>query len=282
MIKRRFTIGQLMLAIAAVALEFGLLPAPVAAFAACLTLALPLIPMTQWWGAVAFSVLGLAVLGLVLPVTTRCVFPRSSQCANNLRQVSLALQAYRHEHGCFPPSYVADAKGRPLYSWRVLILPYLDQQDLYVAFNLSEPWDSPNNLPISDASLRIFACPEGDSSPRETSYLAVIGPGTAFPGVGTVTEADLRDGASTTIVLVEVAGAKVRWAEPRDLDVSTMSLSLNDPTRLGISGFGAKGPAVAFADGSVTRLGRSLPPKTLKALLTIDGGETIDVGELGR
>jgi hypothetical protein len=159
-------------------------------------------------------------------------------------------------------------------------LPYLDGNDLYNAFNFSEAWDSPNNRPISNTPIRLLQCPEGNASGSETNYLAVVGPGTAFPGVGTVTQANILDGPANTIVLVEVASANVHWAQPGDLDVSAMSLKINDPKRLGISTVGKRGAAVAFADGRVVHLQESLSPQTLKALLTISGGEKIDVNDL--
>ena len=98
-----------------------------------------------------------------------------------LRQVSLALQQYCLVNGSYPPSFVTDKNGKPLYSWRVLVLPYLDQVDLFDAFNLDEAWDSPHNRPLSDTRINVFTCPRNmNRSGCETNFFAVVGPGTSF------------------------------------------------------------------------------------------------------
>ena len=68
---------------------------------------------------------------------------------NNLKQIAMALQCYHQANGCFPPAYIADKTGKPMHSWRVLILPYLDRDDLYKAYNFTEPWDGPNNKKLA-------------------------------------------------------------------------------------------------------------------------------------
>ena len=73
---------------------------------------------------------------------------------NNLRQIALALQSYHQANGCFPPAYVADKNGKPMHSWRVLILPYLGFDDLYKAYDFTEPWDGPNNKKTESAAKR--------------------------------------------------------------------------------------------------------------------------------
>ena len=106
------------------------------------------------------------------------------QCQNNLQQIGMALQAYHHEYGSFPPAFVADANGKPLYSWRVLILPFLDQGDLANQIRRDEAWDGPNNAKSTQIPLFIFDCPSDSqlakSLPALTSYVAVVGPHTAW------------------------------------------------------------------------------------------------------
>src|SRR5262245_48474313 len=72
-------------------------------------------------------------------------FRDGPRCRTNLWQLGLALHNYYNEHGHFPPPYVADAAGKSMHSWRVLILPYLGRQDLYDAYDLNEPWNGPSN-----------------------------------------------------------------------------------------------------------------------------------------
>src|SRR5438552_18335675 len=107
---------------------------------------------------------GLLLLGGLVAVVLPAVRQsresvRRSLCKCNLKQVGLALHNYREEFGCFPPAYVADRAGRPMHSWRVLILPFIDQADLYSKYNFDEPWDGPNNIKLLDEMPRLYKCP---------------------------------------------------------------------------------------------------------------------------
>src|SRR5262245_49759347 len=86
------------------------------------------------------------LVALLLPLS-RSARPaaRRAQCTNNLKQIALALHDYEQEHGALPPAYTVDAAGRPLHSWRTLILPYLEQEKLYQSIDLSKPWNDPAN-----------------------------------------------------------------------------------------------------------------------------------------
>ena len=94
------------------------------------------------------AVLGILVLliALLLPVT-RSARPAAyrAQCINNLKQIAMALHSYEQAHKAFPLAHTVDTKGRPLHSWRTLILPYLEQQTLYQSIDLSKPWNDPAN-----------------------------------------------------------------------------------------------------------------------------------------
>jgi hypothetical protein len=105
-----------------------------------------------------------AVAGPLLAVMARAVGDareqaRRAQCTGHLCQISMALRIYNDTFGCLPPAYVADASGRPMHSWRVLILPYLNEQQLYNDYNFNEPWDGPNNRKLIGMMPRGFACP---------------------------------------------------------------------------------------------------------------------------
>jgi hypothetical protein len=204
---------------------------------------------------------------------------RAAQCLCNLCQIKLALLNYHETFGSFPPAYVADAGGRPMHSWRVLLLPYLEQAPLFALYDMAEPWDGRNNRKLIEQRPNIFDCPSRHDGHGLTSYVAVIGPGTAFPGAGTTKLGDIHDGPGNTILVAEVSNVDIAWTEPRDLDVRTMSWKIDDPKRPSISSPHESGPAVVFADATYRRLGTYHPPDELKAMTTIDGGEHVNPPE---
>ena len=163
-----------------------------------------------------------------------------------------------------------------MHSWRVLILPFIEQHDLYQQYNFSEPWNGPNNIKLLNSMPSNFACPSRFSVPTHlTSYVAVTGPGTIFPGSTTSKLADITDGTSNTLMVVEVDNVNIPWTAPRDLDVRTMSFRINDPIRPGISSKHPRGANVGVADGRTLWAPSSVTPGNLKALTTIAGGEGI-------
>ena len=107
-------------------------------------------------------VLGIIALliALLLPAI-RSAGPaaRRAQCVNNLKQIALALHNYEQAHKALPPAYTVDAKGRPLHSWRTLILPYLEQEPLYQTIDLSKPWNDPANAKALETAASRFSLP---------------------------------------------------------------------------------------------------------------------------
>ena len=121
------------------------------------------------------------VIALFLPAV-RFTGPAAyrMQCSNNLKQIGLALHNYEEAYHAFPPAYTVDAAGKPLHSWRTLILPYLEQQLLYDKIDLSKPWDDPANQVAYDTHLPAYRCPSVDLPPGRTTYLAILAPGGCF------------------------------------------------------------------------------------------------------
>jgi hypothetical protein len=188
----------------------------------------------------------------------------------------LAVANYHETYGCFPPAYVADRDGRPMHSWRVLILPYLEHSTLYNAYNFAEPWDGPNNRKLADQIGQIYLR-SGLNSDRKptTSFVAVVGPETAWPGARSLKREDLGDGSKTTLMVVEVPDGRFRWMEPRDLDFNRMSFRINDGSGRGL-GSRLGGARVVSADGTVRTLPDHFDANRLRAMLTANGGEAID------
>ncbi|MBC7818288.1 MAG: DUF1559 domain-containing protein, partial [Planctomycetaceae bacterium] len=203
----------------------------------------------------------------------------NNQCQGNLNQLMLALLNYHDTYKALPPAYLADANGKPIHSWRVLLLPFLGQQEIYNQYDFSEPWDGPNNRKLADKiNLLLFWCPSGPvhEGSLMTNYVVVVGPKTAFPGSDSTTFDDFHDGRENTILIVEIANSNIHWMEPRDLNVDEMSFVLNDPKQPSISSPHPRGPAAVFADAiSAYPLDVSLRPETLQALTTIAGEEPV-------
>jgi hypothetical protein len=206
---------------------------------------------------------------------------RRAQCLCNYCQILLALHTYHEQFNVFPPAYVTDANGTPVHSWRVLILPFMEHSTLYNQYDFSEPWDGPNNIKLLDRMPNTFACPSRFSSTTNlTSYVAVVGPGTLFPGSGSVKLADIADGTANTLAVVEVDKVKVPWTAPSDLDVRTMSFRINDPKKPAIGSKHPGGANVGVADASQRFASDSISPANLRALITIAGGEGVTLDQV--
>ena len=171
-----------------------------------------------------------------------------------------------------------------MHSWRVLILPFADETLLYKQYDFSEPWNGPHNARLANRIPHEYRCPAAreESLSSATNYLAVVGPATAWPGRKGVRFQDIKDGASDTVLLVEVADSTVNWMEPRDMTFERAVRGVNTDPRHGISSHHRGGANVSLADGSGRFLPDSVSPAALRTLLTLADGETIDDDEDGR
>lgn len=197
---------------------------------------------------------------------------RRAQCTNNLKQIALAMHNYHSAHNSFPPAFTTNKEGKPLLSWRVLVLPYLDQQQaLYAQFHQDEPWDGEHNKALISKMPQVFACPSGSrvlAGEGKTCYLTPRGPHTVFPGAEGIKLQQITDGISTTIFVVDAGDPKaVVWTQPVDWDIAPNL----DPKDL--FGHHPQGMSVGLADGSVRFLKATIAPDILRDLLTRNGGE---------
>src|SRR5260221_5035866 len=139
----------------------------------------------------------------------------------NLKEISLAMMTHVDAKKTYPPAFIVDKDKKPLLSWRVAILPFLNQQELYKQFHLDEPWDSENNKKLIEKMPDVFKAP-GSKAAKEfkTVYLTPRGSETVFPGDKGVHIKDITDGTSKTIMVVEANDDNaVVWTKPDDFDV---------------------------------------------------------------
>jgi prepilin-type processing-associated H-X9-DG protein len=217
---------------------------------------------------VSVTVIGLLV-GMAIPaVSAAREAARRAQSANNLKQISLCLFTYESATGRFPARANFDQQGKPLLSWRVHILPYMEQGALYKQFHLDEPWDSEHNSKLIPMMPPVYRNPSDVPKPGMASYLAVCGKGLAFDGEQGRKMQDFTRGTSQTIMIVEADSARaVTWTKPDDWEYDA---------KQPLAGLGHAHPNgfnVAFADGSVHFISKALDPKVFHALLTIAGGD---------
>jgi hypothetical protein len=224
----------------------------------------------------------LAFLRNVLPALTQDARDKASAAhrMNQFKQIALAMHNYLDSQGAFPPQASVDANGKPLLSWRVLILPYLEEKALYDQFHLDEPWDSEHNRPLVDKMPSIYADPASSvqaaiGEKGRTTFVVPVGDKLLFGGKEGTKLRDIKDGLSNTILLVEVPPQKaVIWTKPDDWQVNIES-PLQDLLRNDRDWF-----IIASCDGSVRRLSKAIDPVVLRAMLTPAGGESIDYDKL--
>ncbi len=194
---------------------------------------------------------------------------RRSRCADNLKQIALALRNYEKAHDALPPAYTVDAAGRPLHSWRTLILPYLEQGPLYRTIDLAKPWDDPANARALKTIVPVFHCPGAVGPQDTTTYLAIVAPdGCLIPGKSRRL-AEITDAPESTLMVIEAGEENaIPWMAPVDADEPTV-MGLGPTSGLHHPG----GMNACFVDGRVTFLMADTPATVRRALMTISGND---------
>jgi prepilin-type processing-associated H-X9-DG protein len=197
----------------------------------------------------------------------------------------LALHNYHEQYGSFPPAVTYDAAGRPAHSWRVLILPFLEEKKLYDQYKFDEPWNSPHNSKLAVKIPQPYRCPSFDpfhdggewDSPHFktlTNYVAIVGPDAVFGKNRATKFDDITDGTSNTLLVADTKQHAVHWMQPEDITpeeiLTDLQYSKSEPHTNHVGG-----SHFLFADGRVTFLNADIAPETLRSLITRDGNETI-------
>jgi hypothetical protein len=170
---------------------------------------------------------------------------------NHLKQIVLAMHNYLDVNGHFPHD-IADKDGRILLSWRVAILPYIEQEKLYKEFKLDEPWDSANNKKLLAKMPALYRVGFEQQGTTKTYYQGFAGPKTVFEPGEKIKILDITDGTSNTIAVVE-AGPPVEWSKPADIPY--------DPKKplAGMGGPFTNVLIAATADGAAHTFSRNMP-----------------------
>jgi uncharacterized protein (TIGR03067 family) len=196
--------------------------------------------------------------------------------ANNLKQIALAMHFYHDANKRLPAPAILSKDGKPLLSWRVAVLPYLEQQELYKQFKLDEPWDSAHNKKLLEKMPPLYAPVTGKTKqPHSTYYQVFVGPGTAFEPGKNITLLNITDGTSNTVMAVE-AGEAVPWTKPQDLPYDPQK----DLPKLG--GLSSDGLFVAMCDGAVRWMPRPFDARLFRLAITRNDGQEVDFDKLFR
>ena len=210
------------------------------------------------------------LVGLLLPaVQAAREAARRVSASNNLKQIGLAIHNYHSAYKRIPGPIV-DKDGKPLLSWRVAILPFIEQQALYEQFHLDEPWDSEHNIQFADMLIPVFEDPSLPLEPGKTVFRALIGEEFGMKPDGKSRFRDITDGLSNTLAVVEADRSEaVVWSKPE-----IMELDMDDPiSQMGHVHQG--GFNVLMYDGAVIFMTHSVDQELFKKMLTAAGGEQI-------
>ncbi len=216
---------------------------------------------------------GPILIALLLPAVQKVREAASrTQDANNLKQMALAFHGYHDAYRQFPSPAICDKAGKPLLSWRVAILPYIEQDNLYRQFKLDEPWDSEHNKKLLPQMPKLYQMVGDSPSDSQSFYRVFVGqdknPSALFRSYADkVRMQHITDGTSNTVMIVQSADS-VPWTKPEELTYNPNGpLPKLNQTRRGCN--------VALCDGSVRFLANDIAEQTLRALITRDGGEVI-------
>jgi len=235
--------------------------------------------------------------GLMGAVEAARAAARRTQSSNNLKQIAIAFHNFADVHNRFPPAVIYGPDGKPWHSWRVLLLPYMEQVGLYNQYDFSQPWDAPANRKVSETVLPVFRDPAVEGNDAITSYAALVGANTVFPpdlvkmsspddfpaclSRDKLHFRDVTDGTSNTIMFATLdAERKIPWAKPEDIVFDDAFPGVGKAGGIGANHPGAtpdqKIGLVGFTDGSVRSVRGDIDRDTIAPFLTRNGREVID------
>ncbi len=230
------------------------------------------------------AIIGVAIVGfgLFMIVTALVVLwpqmqqniRRSAQGRDldNMKSIAVALNAYADRYGTYPPPVVVDLQDKPLYSWRVLILPFLGYEEIYKRFDLKQPWDSVANSNLHRSMPSEFGSQNSPDaiSNYETNYVLITGAGTLFPSSGPLSPKNID---KPTILLVETNN-NIVWCAPGDIDIGR-SFKVGNKPMVDVGGLHKGSFTAMTVDEESLRIPSTVPQSILDALVTPNGGEKV-------
>jgi beta-lactamase regulating signal transducer with metallopeptidase domain len=198
----------------------------------------------------------------------RAADDKAGQTKDNLKSLGLAMHIYHDIHAHFPPAVVMGPDGKTPHSWRVDLLPFVDQKAIYAQYRMNEPWDSSDNLRVLAQMPDVFKSPFDDAKSLNSGYFALVGPGTVFDGTKGVRIADITDGTSNTLMIVE-AKRNIPWTKPEDIQFDA------DKPLPELGGFVEGKFAAVIADGSFRLFDSDQVKDDLKWLIMRNDGHPI-------
>jgi RNA polymerase sigma factor (sigma-70 family) len=195
--------------------------------------------------------------------------------ANNLKQMALAMHNYHDAFNNLPPAAIYSEDGKPLLSWRVAILPFIEEEQLYKQFKLDEPWDSNHNQKLVAQMPKTYAPVVGKAKEGYTFYQVFTGKGTVFPGPKGIRFTEIKDGTSNTAMIIE-AGEAVPWTKPADLPYQ------DGKPLPKLGGLFKGGFNLALCDGSVHFVRPNFDQRVMRLLITRNDGQVVDLSDLSR
>ncbi|QDT91774.1 DUF1559 family PulG-like putative transporter [Gimesia algae] len=188
---------------------------------------------------------------------------------DNMKKIGQAFHDFHDSFTRFPPADAHLVDGKPLLSWRVHMLPFLGQKELYQRFNLQEAWDSPHNSALLKEMPDIYQT-EGVNQAGYTSIMTFSGEGTPFTGDKGPQMRKFTDGTGNVILCVQAGSDKaVPWTKPVDLP-------FNQANPVSVLGQTSRGAFLCImADGSIRKIPAGIASQTLKnAIQHNDGNVT--------
>ena len=235
-------------------------------------------PKNRLWGKIGLGVavfLGVPFLAQTLshPPGTQDGY-RRSYCRNQLQDIARALDNYHYHHHQLPPPNLCGEDGKPAHSWRVLILPYLEQQTLYGRYDFKERWNGPNNRKLSQMRPNVYRCPANrtaeDDQSGTTNYLALVGPGTAWDSLS-IPNHSIAEFQPRRVTLIEVGDSKIDWLEPQDM---TLDKILGESGLRISTSHRRQGVHLGMSDGTVEWVNRNALPDLWRAALSGKASES--------